>query len=268
MKITGSIKKCVKGALVAAVVVCIQSCSNSGTSNRSVAYEAPVFEGVATVPSAPSLKQEASFRPGLATAQGRSIYSSVNQVPFERASGTGPKSVSMIYYNDSEGVDAMTQKHFKYRGSGMEESKDGLVEWGIRSGFRYAPTYRSEGKRFVIGKKGKEYALVIKNKCHSRLEVVLSVDGMNILSGKKASVKQRGYIIQPGKTLVVKGFRTGQNEVRAFKFSDVAGSLANQLQGSTQNVGVIGMAVFTEKNVSPWRWTPTVVAKRYDAKPF
>lgn len=268
MKITGLVKSCVTGVFVTAVVVLIQSCGQVSTSDRGVSYNAPAFEGVASAPLSPKLKSQESFRPGLATAQGRSIYSSVNQVPFERSSGTKPKSVSMIYYNDNEGVDAMTRKHFKYRGSGMEESKDGLVEWGIRSGFRYAPNYRSEGKRFVIGKKGKEYAMVIKNKCHSRLEVVLSVDGMNILSGKKASVKQRGYIIKPGKTLVVKGFRTGQNEVRAFKFSNVAGSLANQLQGTTQNVGVVGMAVFTEKNISPWRWTPTVVANRYEAKPF
>jgi len=209
-----------------------------------------------------------SYRPGLATEQGRKISSNVNTVYFERSSETKPKGTAVLYYNDEEGVDAMTSKTWKTEASGLQSTAGGLVEWGVRSGFRYNKNYYSGGKRFILGKKGREYSLVVKNKCHSRLEIVLSVDGLNILNGQQASVKQKGYVVGPGKTLVVKGFRTAQDTVRAFKFSDVQSSVSQQLHGTTKNVGVMGIAVFTEKGVNPWRWTPDVVAQRLDADAF
>lgn len=54
----------------------------------------------------------------------------------------------------------------------------------------------------------------------------------------------------------------------SFKFSSVAGSYSNLRHGSTRNVGVIGMAVFTEKGVSPWRWNEGEVDARKSAKAF
>ena len=150
----------------------------------------------------------------------------------------------------------------------MQSAAGGLVEWGVRSGFRYSKNYTANGKRYIVGKKGREYAIVIKNKAHSRLEMLVSVDGHNVLSGKKAAYTQRGYILEPSETLVIQGFRTRQDAVHAFKFSAVGDSFAQQVHGDARNVGVIGLAVFTEKGNSPWRWTPEMVDHRLKAKPF
>jgi hypothetical protein len=38
--------------------------------------------------------------------------------------------------------------------------------------------------------------------------------------------------------------------------------------GDTRNVGVIGIAVFTQKNVNPWTWMPDEVHRRETARPF
>lgn len=38
--------------------------------------------------------------------------------------------------------------------------------------------------------------------------------------------------------------------------------------GNTRNTGVIGIAVFTEKNVNPWTWMPAEVNRRDAAQPF
>jgi hypothetical protein len=48
----------------------------------------------------------------------------------------------------------------------------------------------------------------------------------------------------------------------------VRGSYANLAHGDHRNVGVIGLAVFTEKGVDPWTWMPREVNDRLQADPF
>jgi len=137
----------------------------------------------------------------------------------------------------------------KYKSSGMQKTAGGLVEWGVKSNWGTLKNYNSHGKRYVVGRQGSNYSLVVKNLCHSSLEVVLSVDGLDVSNGKPASWKQRGYIIPAGETLNIKGFRTSESAVAAFKFSSVAGSYSNLRHGKSRNVGVIGLAVFTQRGV-------------------
>ncbi|PQJ27936.1 hypothetical protein [Rubritalea profundi] len=96
----------------------------------------------------------------------------------------------------------------------------------------------------------------------------MSVDGLDVMDGKSASTKKRGYMIEPGKTLSVKGFRTSDAAVAAFKFSSVDTSYSNLRHGTTRNVGVIGMAVFTEKGIDPWRWNGGELDARNAAQAF
>jgi hypothetical protein len=75
-------------------------------------------------------------------------------------------------------------------------------------------------------------------------------------------------LVDPGKTLEIDGFRTSYNHVAAFKFSSVSNSYANLRHGDTRNVGVIGIAVFTQKGVDPWTWMPRELDTRNSAQPF
>ena len=102
----------------------------------------------------------------------------------------------------------------------------------------------------------------------STLEIVASVDGLDVMDGKTASFSKRGYLIDPGATLEIDGFRTSTDSVAAFKFSSVANSYANLRHGDTRNVGVIGIAVFTQKGVNPWTWTSSEVKQRGQARAF
>jgi len=43
----------------------------------------------------------------------------------------------------------------------------------------------------IIGKKGKTYSLMVKNKSANRVEVVLSVDGLDVIDGKASSVRKK-----------------------------------------------------------------------------
>lgn len=205
-------------------------------------------------------------RPGLGTGWGSEVSSNVGYTSFKRTSSK-PKSVASIYYNDKAGVAAMTGS-WRYTGSGMQRAANGLVEWGVKGSWGSLKNYNAGSRRYVVGRKGGTYALVVKNLCHSRLELVLSVDGLDVMDGRAASLKKRGYIIQPGKTLTVKGFRKSESAVAAFKFSSMSDSYSSQRHGTTRNVGVIGMAVFTEKGVDPWKWSRAAIQQRHGATPF
>ena len=193
-------------------------------------------------------------RPGLGTGWGQQVKSEMGYTSFVRASSSPYGGPAVIYYNDQEGVEAMTS--WRYSGKGMQTAANGVVEWGVKGTFGTLKNYQSGGRRYVVGRAGQRYSLVVKNLAKSRLEVVLSVDGLDVLDGKAASYRKRGYIVSPGQTLEVKGWRTSQDAVAAFKFSSVSGSYSNLKGSGTRNVGVIGMAVFAEKGVDPFTWMP------------
>ncbi len=239
--------------------------SSCATGPQGGMPSAPVdaAESGATPRNAPVPPAES--RPGLATGYGDEIRNPLRRRSFARATAK-PAGTDRIYYNDRSGIEAMTS--YKYKTEGTRQAAGGMVEWGIKSGLGYATTYESGGRRFAVGSPGKAYSLVVKNRCRSRVEVVLSVDGLDVMDGKAASFAKRGYLIEPGDTLEVKGWRSGWDTVARFEFSSVGASYANRRHGDTRNVGVIGLAVFGEKGVDPWKWMPDEVERRRDATPF
>jgi len=244
------------GAL--SVVSCTTQMPLAQTNDQRGATPTPVKREEGTI--------QKRNRPGLGTGWGDAVDSAISYTKFERE-GSKPKSLDVIYYNNKEGIDAMSQS-WSYSGAGMQKGANGLVEWGVKSGWGYAKNLHAGGKRFIVGKDKAQYSLVVRNVCHSRLEVVMSVDGLDVMDGKSASIKKRGYMIEPGKTLSVKGFRTSDAAVAAFKFSSVDSSYSNLRHGTTRDVGVIGMAVFTEKGIDPWRWNGRELNARKSAQTF
>ena len=153
---------------------------------------------------------------------------------------------------------------------GMQSAAGGLVEWGVKGSFGFLPTYKEGGlgRRLVAGKPGGTYTIIVRNRSRSTLEILASVDGLDVIDGNRASFAKRGYLIDPGVLFEIKGFRTSYDSVAAFKFSSVANSYANLRYGDTRNVGVIGIAVFTQKGVNPWAWTSDELRTRNSASPF
>lgn len=109
------------------------------------------------------------------------------------------------------------------------------------------PSAMHEGKRFVAGERGQRYAIALTNNTPSRIEVVVSVDGRDVVSGKRADFRtQRGYLLGPFETIEVEGFRQSLERVATFRFSVVQHSYAAR-RGNRRNVGVIGVAAFKER---------------------
>ncbi|UKE47390.1 MULTISPECIES: hypothetical protein [Xanthomonas translucens group] len=104
------------------------------------------------------------------------------------------------------------------------------------------PQYAQRGGRWIAATPGHRYALHLTNRSDRR---VLSVDGVNAVSGQTASSDQRGYVLAPWQSTEIAGWRKSQREVAQFVFTDLADSYAART-GRPDNVGVIGMAVFDE----------------------
>jgi hypothetical protein len=103
-----------------------------------------------------------------------------------------------------------------------------------------------DGRLFVAGSPGDRYSLRVTNQTDSRVLVVMSVDGVNILTGETAGYGQRGYIFGPHESYDLNGWRKSLTEVADFTFDRLSKSYA-ALTGRPEDVGVIGIAVFDEK---------------------
>jgi len=106
--------------------------------------------------------------------------------------------------------------------------------------------YRHDGRTFVAGRPGARYALRVVNHTGGRVLVVLSVDGVNILSGETAGYDQRGYVFDPYESYDLNGWRKSDSEIAGFTFAPLSQSYAART-GRPGDVGVIGMAVFKER---------------------
>ncbi len=110
---------------------------------------------------------------------------------------------------------------------------------------RVLPTWRHAGQIHVAGEPGARYALRVRNTTPRRLLAVVSVDGVNVLSGETAAFDQRGYVFDPWSSADIDGWRKSLTETAAFYFTELPDSYAART-GRALDVGVIGLAVFEE----------------------
>lgn len=115
-----------------------------------------------------------------------------------------------------------------------------------RASGRTLPVYENGGRWFVAGKPGNEYHVTVRNRSGGDLLAVVSVDGVNVVSGETAAQWQSGYVIDRGRSLSIKGWRKSLEKVAAFYFTDLGDSYAART-GRPDNVGVIGVALFKRK---------------------
>jgi hypothetical protein len=106
--------------------------------------------------------------------------------------------------------------------------------------------YHHRGRTYVLGHAGERYIVRITNPTPSRVEALISIDGLDAVDGEPADMRKRGYVIQPYGELRVEGFRVSTEQVASFRFSSVGNSYAGR-KGKARNVGVIGVAIFEEQ---------------------
>jgi hypothetical protein len=117
------------------------------------------------------------------------------------------------------------------------------------------PTFEQGGRRYVMGQMGQRYQVRIVNPTGSRIEAVVSVDGLDAVDGHPASLSKRGYVVAPYGEVTIDGFRTSLDAVAAFRFSSVRDSYAARTRHA-RNVGVVGVAFFGERPPPVVRFEP------------
>ncbi len=108
------------------------------------------------------------------------------------------------------------------------------------------PAHRHDGKFYIAGVPGHRYSVRLSNRTGSRVMTVLSVDGVNAISGQTANPNQSGYVLDAWQSTEVEGWRKSMSEIAQFNFTALDNSYAART-GRPNNVGVIGVAVFREK---------------------
>jgi hypothetical protein len=120
------------------------------------------------------------------------------------------------------------------------------VEIVDRTEGRVLPMYWHQGRRYVVGKPGNEYTIRVRNGAAGRILAVMSVDGVNVITGDTASMQQSGYVLAPNESADIAGWRKSMARTAAFYFTALPDSYAART-GRPDNVGVIGVAVFRER---------------------
>ncbi len=201
--------------------------------------------------------------PGLGTAYGEQRNSSVRSVGFVRESPDTPALTLALRYNDANGVDAIS----RYKSPGMPyyaNMQTGSLAISLRDASgEVLPAAQVGGELYAIGAPGQRYMIGVENHSNERFEVVASVDGLDILDGSDADPRKRGYVVDAYTSFVIEGWRTSDNTVAAFRFSDMQDSYAGRV-GKPRNIGVVGAAFFRERNHG---WTEEL-HRRDTADPF
>lgn len=112
---------------------------------------------------------------------------------------------------------------------------------------RVLPSYQHDGKHFVEAPPEGEYTIRLTNNTFAQKLCVLSVDGVNVVDGKPAGFSGPGYLIGGLRTINIPGWRRTSSEVAAFQFKPQGKSYTAQMGNGTSNTGVVGLAVFDEK---------------------
>ena len=122
---------------------------------------------------------------------------------------------------------------------------------------RTLPIHTHNGRYYVVGKPGNEYQVRVANRGRGEILSVISVDGVNAVSGDTANWNQTGYVLGSYQAFDIRGWRKSMDRTAAFYFTQHQNSYAART-GRPENVGVIGVAVFRKKYEPPVRIDPPV----------
>jgi hypothetical protein len=111
--------------------------------------------------------------------------------------------------------------------------------------------YWHQGRAYIAGKPGNEYQVTLRSRQAQDVLAIVSVDGVNVITGETANPDHSGYVLDAYASTEVNGWRKSLSEVAQFNFTNLGNSYAAR-SGRPDNVGVIGVAVFREKPLF-WR---------------
>lgn len=111
--------------------------------------------------------------------------------------------------------------------------------------------YTKDGKVFIESRKGTEYIVRVKNNTPKRAIAILSVDGINVITGKIATPEDTGYVVNAFTSYEVQGYRKDNDSGGRFQFTSKDTGYSKEIDGTGVNSGVIGVLFVQEKETPP-----------------
>ena len=148
---------------------------------------------------------------------------------------------------------------------GVSGGVGGLVSVSLEVDGRTAPLYpapNGSGRYYLEAWRGSRYAVRLANRTGERLGVLLTVDGLNAISGERSPAGLRSpgrmYVLDPWDDTVVQGWRTSLEDVRQFTFVDEERSYATRSGKGGGRLGWIEVEIFRERRpvARPWPYWP------------
>jgi len=137
-------------------------------------------------------------------------------------------------------------------GAWAKSSNEAIEVRIVTDSGRILPTYpvkirQGMSKVYAEAIKGEQYKIEVKNRLNRRVGVVIAVDGRNIISGGKSWLKnsERMYILEPYGSGEFAGWRSDQERINRFYFTDVPDTYAAAF-GDGSAMGVIAVAAYPE----------------------
>jgi hypothetical protein len=117
--------------------------------------------------------------------------------------------------------------------------------------------YGIEDMDFIGVHENEPFEVQFKNNTMKRVQVRVSLDGTDVLTGKPASTEPTGqmWLVEGYGTLHLKAWPETNNGGARFVFTDTQSSVAANTHGITSSKGVIAVAVFEEGYIAPVYWT-------------
>jgi hypothetical protein len=128
----------------------------------------------------------------------------------------------------------------------------GLVDLSVydRTEGRRLPVYWHQGRAYIAGTPGNEYQVSLRSRQPMDVLAIVSVDGVNVITGQTAEPSQSGYVLAPRGGVDILGWRKSLSQTAAFYFTALPDSYAART-GRPDDVGVIGVALFRRKAQPP-----------------
>lgn len=171
----------------------------------------------------------------LGTKWGDDVRSTIHMVDLRRVSGEPIEQMQINY----------AAKNYSGRAINSKSLLAGKIDFSVADDRGVLPIYRDNRQYYLQGQNGQAYRLIYHNNSADTYEIVASVDGLNVMNGSAASRYDSGYVLNPYSDLVIEGFRKSNSSVASFIFSQPDDAYAaNTSQGSINNTGVIGTAIY------------------------
>ena len=155
---------------------------------------------------------------------------------------TGSLLAAMLVFG---GTSAMARAHH------LPDAPGTLVGVSVALDGRAASLYPApdgSGRYYLEARAGSRYSVSLANRTGERLGVVLSVDGLNAVSGERETQRGRMYVLDPWQTTSVQGWRTSLSDIRQFTFVDERRSYAARSGQANEKMGWIEVAVYRERH--------------------